>query len=873
MEKFSKKAEQFANDWRDPKQRAFRRFTRFFGLKKLLYLSAFIQLWGVFFFMNTLFSLPLMLESWFPYGLLGETKWHWDWLWLITLPPFNRFLFVYFIALIALNVLLWRRVYTKFWSNASIEETYNQATSRMATDEEVATEHVSLSTDDDCYTGACGFSIGTRVRTKAEERTGHVREILATEPSSILTFGLTGIGKGIFSVEHDIDTLSRTRDLAEKGSMIIHDPSGELYAKFRKILDQRSYTVKLLNLAQTFESETFNPLQMVVESYKDYLFAEKTIDREKGKESADSYLSALTHSFFHDEQAREKFWQDNAGLLFQGATLAMIEEALLKGKEELCNIYTIVSLIENMNADRITYEKHPIFEQLTKDTLNQEEKKEQQAVLFQKYKDKTALDVYFSELPQGHFAKEKYTAILASAPATGTIGNIVTHLITKMAPYKRPGNARMTSENSIEILNLAVDKQPMAIFLVVSDQDKTNHPIASNFIDQTFKILANHAMNKCVGRKLPRRVYFLCEEFGNMPAITDIGTKVTDSRKFNMFWSFVIQNLEQLDKYSEAERLTILYNCGYIRYHKSPSNRTNELIVELLGKRMVSTLSRNGQVLDSKRTITEGTERIEQITKDELTRLQYGEMLSFRMIKTHDLEREAKTFYPIFSTRKNNSHMLESYKYLPFENEDLVKEQIKAEFADKDYTEKDMNQLLYTLDVTEIPRKNARLEARKTGTDFEAFQQEKEQMQEKEKQRLEKIRQLAHKEVVERKQRRLASIGIKDSDVPQDIQIRSSKAEMNNSTFDRFHSLMETLFGVEKEIYSTTTVLSNELLRILNAEIRGGLGDLRKLEEYQYILEKKTFKDWKNWLCDVGGEECIMRLEPRLAQLLEKRNE
>ncbi|EQA3612406.1 type IV secretory system conjugative DNA transfer family protein, partial [Enterococcus hirae] len=165
-------------------------------------------------------------------------------------------------------------------------------------------------------------------------------------------------GKGVFGVEKAIDGYSRTTDMKEKRSMNIHDPSGELYLKWKKLLEKRKYKVKLLNLNDTAVSDTTNPLSLVVHYYKQYLFGKTTIERDRGLDQAQSELATLCYTYFHDPHAKEPFWQNAATALFTAGSLALIEESLLIQREELSNMYTIVNMIAEMNSDQITTESH-----------------------------------------------------------------------------------------------------------------------------------------------------------------------------------------------------------------------------------------------------------------------------------------------------------------------------------------------------------------------------------------------------------------------------------------------------------------------------------------------------------------------------------
>src|SRR5258708_30984562 len=67
-----------------------------------------------------------------------------------------------------------------------------------------------------------------------------------------LIIGGTGTGKSSVVLIPSLFTM--------QGSFIIHDPSGELYAKSAGYLNQKGYEVKLLNFARPAVSAGYNPL-------------------------------------------------------------------------------------------------------------------------------------------------------------------------------------------------------------------------------------------------------------------------------------------------------------------------------------------------------------------------------------------------------------------------------------------------------------------------------------------------------------------------------------------------------------------------------------------------------------------------------------
>ncbi|WP_185501543.1 type IV secretory system conjugative DNA transfer family protein [Listeria innocua] len=836
--------------WRDPQARAFQRLERFLGLEKYFWFFVLVECSGAVFLVNLLCSVPNMIKSMFPMGLLGGNV---DYMrlfqlkWLLTFPPFSWWVVLVFILLCGILIL---SSYRFMMNNIALEDLHTQGLNRWVFDRELKVEHPTMATDDEQYTGETGIVIGTAKRTSLDYKLKRVREYLATESTHFLLFGMTGIGKGIFGVDKAIDSLSRPMALAKKASLLIHDPSGELFKKYGNLLKKRQYIVKLLNLADPFISDTFNPLSFLAERYKVYLFETDAIERERALSDASGEIESLVYSWFDDPQAKEKIWQQSAGSLTGAVALAIVEESLLLGKPDLISMYTVITTIESMGSVRMTYESHPYLLKLVVHIQDDDKREKRLKQLFTMYKDKSMLDVYFSELPSGHPAKGKYEAILASAPAQATIGNVMTHTINNLEAFKRPGNARITSSDTIHILDIGLHKQPVAVFLLVSDQDKSNHPLASNFIDQTFKRLASHALRYCPDNKLPRKVFIIGEEFGNMPAIPDIGTKVTDSRKFNLFWYFVLQSLGQLDKYPEADRKSIIGNCGYVLYERSASSETNEQIMKWLGNRGVLNQSRQKKVLGQESTLTESVDKIPMLPENQLVQLRFGEMVVLRFLKTHDLKgNSSKTFYPIFACGK--SRMKPSYEYL--NPETLSMTEVKSWYQDAPHLSTDLAEKLYQLDVEEIYWKEKRKTATRAGQHFNrpVFKAVTPLSDEK-KQAIQALSLQTPEKVA------LASSELPSKE--KKAQGTANEAKEENRYLENFQHFMRQSFSQTNEQLSVISVLGEDNYQRLLPLIRQYSEDKARLKSEYKLVERQSFSSWLNWICEVGRERCVAEI-------------
>ena len=115
----------------------------------------------------------------------------------------------------------------------------------------------------------------------------------------------------------------------------------------------------------------------------------------------------------------------------------------------------------------------------------------------------------------------------------------------------------MTSGTDINFED--IPERPTAFFIRIPDHKTERHPLGVLCISQLYKVLvdvANRTYNPKTKKtgQLKRPVYFILDEFGNMPAVPKFGTMVTVSRSRNIFFEIVLQSYKQLDiKYGQDE--------------------------------------------------------------------------------------------------------------------------------------------------------------------------------------------------------------------------------------------------------------------------------------------------------------------------------
>jgi len=160
-----------------------------------------------------------------------------------------------------------------------------------------------------------------------------------------------------------------------------------------------------------------------------------------------------------------------------------------------------------------------------------------------------------------------------------------------------------------------IGRQKTAVFMIVQDEKKTLHPLATIFIKQCYETLIDVAQQS--GGKLPYRTNFILDEFANMPPLKDVTTMVTAARSRLIRFTFIIQNYAQLTQvYGKENAETIKGNCN-ITYLISSELQALEELSKLCG-----------EVKSKEKDKTASTPLV---TVSDLQRLQQYETISLRL--------------------------------------------------------------------------------------------------------------------------------------------------------------------------------------------------------------------------------------------------
>ena len=432
-----------------------------------------------------------------------------------------------------------------------------------------------------------------------ELKRGRIR-IHFTPDCHVLIVGASGTGKTACWVEPTMQIVS---ELKNRPSLFITDPKGEIYAHHSLKLKNQGYNVLQLDLTQPYASKRWNPLENIYEQWQKRLHMEEEIlkhtndpiknyphllkageikssewyefagkafstlretlvevDVEKQKikddcmESLTDIASAIVPS---DPDPKNKQWTDGARDYFLAAMIAMLEdsenEALGMTKNKYCFF----------NAFKIAMNKDDDFE-VVKD--------------------------YFSGRDPLSKTRELSNNIVQTK-ATVTRDGYMSSLSTNLSLFSDNGICFLTSANDIHFTDF--DERPTAFFIKIPDERATRYKLASVCISQAYKEFvqkarANELVNEDKMAHLKRPLYYILDEFANMPKIEGLKAIITVARSRWIFLNMAIQSYAQLDDvYGKEVAEVVRGQCRATLFYGTPDLKTREEFSKELGNHTI----------------------------------------------------------------------------------------------------------------------------------------------------------------------------------------------------------------------------------------------------------------------------------------------
>ncbi len=344
--------------------------------------------------------------------------------------------------------------------------------------------------------------------------------------NNVIVVGGSGAGKTTSVVMPNI--------LQATGSYIVTDPKGNLYRKLGPDLKNKGYRVLSLDLS--------NPNGLTRYNFIDYIREEQDVIK-----MAHVLMSAAGSECFHYQNA----YFYNAGELVIASALAMMKfvQETEKDSNEFMKITSILNYAAKLLSTSNDPEDSPFY------GLEQEGN-----AWFD-------LGKRLVTTIEGGLASETASSILS------TIGSVLGKLNTQSV------ERMMLSElNVLDIRSIGLIKT--ALFVRVSDTDRSLDALANIFFTQAMDVLCHLADTMCKNESLLIPVRFIMDDFATNCTIEDFPRMISSIRSRNISVMLLLQAESQLEERYGRDAATIIGNCDTYLYMGGNDLNTAKRVAE-----------------------------------------------------------------------------------------------------------------------------------------------------------------------------------------------------------------------------------------------------------------------------------------------------
>lgn len=382
-----------------------------------------------------------------------------------------------------------------------------------------------------------------------------------------LVIGTTGTGKTQIFANPTIRILAHS---AEKPSIVMTDPKGELYADNANILRKEGYNVVVLNLDDPYSSSRWNPMEPAFRLYQragnlasevkkfsdckpsDVGYKTFTPEQLNGVEYGSTWYGFEGKAFPNNEilkkelESRQAQMETEAKAKLRNIAISLIpilpdtkEPSWPQGCQDLITGIMQGMLEDSRNPELgMTIDKFNFYN-LYKIAMHRDPG---DTIL------KTMSQYSEGRDPVKSSVKSLMSTICYTSPTTqksylGTLGSSLGKTLGD------DGILYMTSGTDIDFSK--IPEEPTAFFVRIPDHKSERHPLGVLCIEQLYNELVDIA-NRTIDKKgnagkLKRQVYFILDEFGNMPPFQSFDKMMNVARSRNIRIEIILQAFKQLD--------------------------------------------------------------------------------------------------------------------------------------------------------------------------------------------------------------------------------------------------------------------------------------------------------------------------------------
>ena len=390
-----------------------------------------------------------------------------------------------------------------------------------------------------------------------------------------LVVGIPGDGKTFTYVKPNI--------MQENSSFVITDPKGLLVREVGSMLENDGYTIKVFDLVNLTNSDTFNVF--------DYMKSELDIDRVS---------EAIVDGTKKSDKQGEDFWAQAELLLMRSLLGYLYFDSQISGYTP--NLSNVSDMLRNIQ--RIDKKKPSPVEKMFE-------------ALDKELPDNYACKQW--ELFNNNFQSETRTSVLAVASA-------------RYAVFDHKEVKTLIERDTMEMDKWNIEKT--AVFITIPETNKAFNFLASLMFAMMFDVLTHQADDMLQGLihqdKELLHIQFIIDEFANIGKIPNFNEVLASIRSREMSAKIIIQAISQLQAMYHNDWKTIINNCATILYLGTQDKETMEYFSMRSGKQTINVKNRsvsrgrNGSMSESNQI-----QMRPLMTPDEIARIGVDEALLF----------------------------------------------------------------------------------------------------------------------------------------------------------------------------------------------------------------------------------------------------
>lgn len=323
--------------------------------------------------------------------------------------------------------------------------------------------------------------------------------------NNVLVVGTSGAGKTRSIVTPNL--------LQATGSYILSDPKGSLYREYKDYLEEQGYVVRKLDFTDPKDSAHYNFFKYINNTQDIVKIAHMLIYQRKGGGHSDP------------------FWDEASQLLIQ-SVIAYLKEAWSEYEQNLHKIMKLIASFES--SGDLNMSKSAL------DMLMREREKE--------YPDSYAVATY-----------NKFRVA-----ADKTLRSILISTNARLGLFDTPELNEMMGDDDIDIASIG--QQKTALFVIVSDTDRSLDGLVNIFFTQAMNELCRYADKECKDSRLPVPVRFILDDFATNCKIEEFPRMIASIRSRGISTMLMIQAESQLTESFGYDGRTIIGNCDTYVY-------------------------------------------------------------------------------------------------------------------------------------------------------------------------------------------------------------------------------------------------------------------------------------------------------------------